>query len=269
MRGVVLLAVLAALIVGGTVCHAEGVRLERSYTAVFEVRSITADAPDSPPRTIEIDPRDGGLIEFDVDWGTAGKPVHVRLEGYPISEATDPVHRIRFESRVIDTGGRSHRAQRAVEFEGETTMLFEVYREGDRPLTLVLRGSSEMQTRLPTHSIPGEQVRFRLEIQRVEEGRVIPLETNWLNTFVGEAVSYSFRLGDQADSAEISLRPIRLTGDVAEVEVQLSGAFPREEGTDLTSRRENWVTTRGTSTTLALEEGEPPTGYRFSISPHF
>ena len=37
------LRVLAALIVGGTLCHAEGLRLERSYSAVFELRSMTAD----------------------------------------------------------------------------------------------------------------------------------------------------------------------------------------------------------------------------------
>jgi len=265
----VALSALAALIVGGGLCHAEGVRLVRDYTAVFEIRSMTADAIGSPSHTLKIDPRDGGRIEFEIDWGTPGKPVRVELAGYPISEATDPVHRIRFESRVIDSAGRSHRAQRAVEFEGEATTLFEVYREGDRPLTLVLRGSSEIQTRIPARSTPGKQVRFRLEIQRVEEGRVTPLETNWLNTFIGEAVSYSFHLGEQADKAEITLRPVRLTGDVAEIEVQLSGAFPREEGTDLTSRRENWVTTRGTATTLALEQGDPPTGYRFSISPHF
>ena len=37
----------------------------------------------------------------------------------------------------------------------------------------------------------------------------------------------------------------------------------------LVSRQEQWLSTKGTTSTLSLASGEPPTGFRFVVTPRF
>jgi hypothetical protein len=102
--------------------------------------------------------------------------------------------------------------------------------------------------------------------------RVDSLETNRLSTFVGEPVSYSFRLGSpgQAESAQLTLTPQQILGDVVRVEVDVTATLPgAQEEPLLVSRTEQWVTSRGASSTISLATGEPPSGYRFVVTPRF
>ena len=79
------------------------------------------------------------------------------------------------------------------------------------------------ETSLAARPTAGVPVLLMLEIQRVVEGRSIPLETNRLSTFVGEPVSYAFRLGQESESASVrvQLTPLALYGDVAQVEMEI------------------------------------------------
>ena len=42
-----------------------------------------------------------------------------------------------------------------------------------------------------------------------------------------------------------------------------------EQGVMLMSRKEQWLATRGATSSLTLETGEPPRGYRFLVTPYF
>jgi hypothetical protein len=93
-----------------------------------------------------------------------------------------------------------------------------------------------------------------------------------LNTFVGQPVSYSFRLGQpgEVQSGSVRLLPAQLVGDTLRVEVDISGTLPDAEGSmALISRTEEWLSTSGATSSLVLETGEPPKGFRFRVTPRF
>jgi len=259
---------LLALATVASTALAQAVRFERVHKPTFEVHVVKPEQPGDRAARLELGERDG-RVSFAVRWPGLPRPLDVTLVGHRLSSALDEEQRVRIEAAVTWPDGRVVRAERLVTFVDEATTVFELLREADRPLTLVLEGTIELETRLPTAPVPGDPVRMLVEIQRVDAGRTISLETNLLQTFVGESVSYSFRLGDNADAGEIRLLPLRLTGDVAEIDVELHGALPRGDATTVVSRREHWVTSRGATSTLALEDGDPPTGYRFLVTPRF
>ena len=74
----------------------------------------------------------------------------------------------------------------------------------------------------------------------------------WANTYVRTAA-----------------RVVEILGDVAEIEVEISGMLPGPEGLKLVSRTEQWFSSRLSTSTAALEAGDPPTGYRFRVTPRF
>jgi hypothetical protein len=112
---------------------------------------------------------------------------------------------------------------------------------------------------------------LELEIQRVIDGRTVSLERNELRTFVGATVSYSFRLGKvgEADSVLVRLTPLKVSGDVATVRVELTGSLPGGDTTQMVSRSEKWFCSRRVASTIPLESGDPPNGYRFLVTAHF
>jgi hypothetical protein len=162
-------------------------------------------------------------------------------------------------------------ASRTVSFDDGETVLFEVYRHGEKSLTLAIELAATLETIVSSRPSPGEQVRFRIEIVRVLDGRQIPLENNYLNTLVGESVSYAFRLDNRpgADAVSITLKPKKLHADIAEIDIEISGKLPMEDEIIVIGRNERWMATRDATSTLAFETGEPPTGYRFLITARF
>jgi hypothetical protein len=111
-----------------------------------------------------------------------------------------------------------------------------------------------------------------VEIQWVERGQPVTLETNTLNSFVGQPVSYAFRLGatGEAEALSLKLHPARRVGEALRVEVDVSGTLPGSDGDlQVVARKEQWFSTSGAPSTLSLAEGDPPTGFRFLVTPSF
>jgi len=116
----------------------------------------------------------------------------------------------------------------------------------------------------------GPGVRFRLDVIRVAGEQSHPLESNVMDTFLGEPVEYSFRRGegDGLESLCVSLRPTRLAGEVARSRSRSPGlawspepdrresprAPPHDPRHDLFRHR---------------DLGDGPDGYRFALTPDF
>jgi hypothetical protein len=240
----------------------------------LQVTPLNADAVDgeTPERmVVRVGPREGGETEFALVWPDKTSKSDLRLRAEQVPAASNRDHAVDLKVELTLPSGRTVLSQRRIELDDRATVLFEVYRHEERPLTLVIEAESSEETVISKHPVVGAPVRFMLEIQRVEQGRTISLETNTLQAFEGQAVSYSFRLGStpEADAARVSLRPLRVSGAIVEIEVETEGKLPSEDGLLVVGRRERWIASRGTTSTLAFESGEPPTGYRFLVTADF
>jgi hypothetical protein len=178
---------------------------------------------------------------------------------------------VNFDARLTLPDRTTVHSSRSVSLDERATALFEVYRLGDRSLTLALGLEASRQTVVVAQRAPGSQVRFRVEVVRVDAGRQVSLESNHLNTLVGEPVSYSFRLGEapDADAVSVTLLPTELHADIAEIDVSVSGRLPLDGDLTVISRSERWLASRDATSTLAFESGDPPTGYRFLVTARF
>ena len=223
------------------------------------------------PAILKVDPRDGGETELALAWPDAASESGLKLSADQATPASGMEHAVDLHAELTLPSGRTVRAQRRIELDARTTVLFEIHRHDERPLTLVIEAEASQETIVSRHPVIGAPVRFLLEVQRVEKGRTISLETNRLQAFEGQAVAYSFRLGGSpdAESARVSLKPLRVSGSFVEIEVETDGKLPDGEGLLVVGRRERWVASRGTTSILAFESGEPPTGYRFLVTAYF
>lgn len=221
--------------------------------------------------TVKVHPREGGQTEFALVWPEPDSETGLKLRAVQAVSSSDLDHALDLEAELTLPDGAIVLARRHIELDDRATALFEVYRHAERPLTLVIEAEASRETVVSRHPSVGTPVRFLLEIQRVERGKTIPLETNVLQTMEGQAVSYSFQLGSSpdAEAARVSLRPLRVSGTIVEIEVETDGRLPDGDRLLILGRRERWVTSRGATSTLAFESGEPPTGYRFVVTPDF
>ena len=80
---------------------------------------------------------------------------------------------------------------------------------------------------------------------------------------------YTFAKNNMSESIELSLRPVKLDGDLARVELEVTASLPGKPNRLLLSRRESLYTTRHATSTLDVVVGEPPLGYRFHVTPDF
>jgi len=237
---------------------------------LLEIAPLSGTAAESPLR-LEVIPDRGGSLQFDLDWPDPGSTIAIELTGVETVPPGDLERAVRLRAAVTLPDERRIRAERTIAFDRRTTSLFELYRDGGRPLTLAVTCDTTIATVVDQRPTVGARVRLKLEIQRVTRGTAVTVETNRLDTFVGEAVSYAFRLHEEAgnNSVRLQMTPLRVSGEVAEIEVELSAAIPGEQTPELSSRKERWVTSRGVTSTLSLEHGEPPSGYRFLVTPDF
>ena len=253
----------------------EKYQILRKQKLVLKIQPLTAEWAPSANRSssrLVVDPELGGDAEIYLLWPTADAPCRLRLRAKQLATtAPEGVYHIDLRAEAELADGTRVKAERTLRISESATALFEVYRAGDQVLTLALKGQVETETVVPLRPTVGKPVQFEVQVQRVLEGRAISLETNLLNTFVGEPVTYSFKLGEAgvADSVTLRLRPTLLSGNMAEIEVVISGMLPTAQGPQLISRTEDWVATRDTTSAVALELGEPPTGYRFLVTPRF
>ena len=64
--------------------------------------------------------------------------------------------------------------------------------------------------------------------------------------------------------------PVDLVGETLRVEASVSGPVPDgQEGVELVSKREQWLCSRGTTSSMAVTRGEPATGFRFLVTPRY
>ena len=219
---------------------------------------------------LRVGPGEGATASMDLHWpGPDDRcTVHLRARRIEVDDDAEPVIEIAADVRFADATRPGNRRRLAV--RETAASLFEAYRVGDRPLTFGIRAEIIDEPVIRTGVVAGRPVRLQLEIVRVLDGRTIPLETNQLHTFVGEPVGYSFSLGPPENSSvDIRLKPLRVTGEIIELEFQLSGTLPGKDVLVAGGRREEWIASRGAASTIAFESGEPPNGYRFIVTPQF
>jgi hypothetical protein len=180
-------------------------------------------------------------------------------------------HALRLEGKLELPDGSRLKSSRDLAFDGSTTALFELARFDERSLTLVIEANVETEMVFAARPVIGRPVVMNLEIEWLESGEGRTLETNRLSTFVGESVSYSFHMSsnESTEGLEIRLTPLRIYGDLIQVRAEISGSVPRDEAPELLSRTEQWMISRGESSAFEIAEGEPPTGYRFIVTPRF
>lgn len=219
--------------------------------------------------SLEIGPDSAEKSSLYVPWGSGGARVSISLSAEMAGTSEDGTPALRCLAIVALPDRKPLRSERRV--EGETTTLFEILEEDGRRIVLALR--TEPVDRPVVHRLAkvGAPVRFRIAIEKVDGDRAVLLETNHLNTFVGQSVSYSFRLGHDAglQDLRLDLLPLSISGDLVTIQAGISGALPGDGVTSLLSRQERIVASRLTTSTLSATTGTPPSGYRFQVTPDF
>ena len=273
-RAVRTLLVLAVTATAGPADATPPVQVTRHVNIEVEFSPINASpAPGTKPAALSViaRPREPGETEFGLNWPDPDSSCRLKLRVSQDRPSGRQAHAALVEAELVLAGGRKVLSSRKLEFDEDQTALFELYRVGDRSLTLVVEARAEEETVVSRRSTVGAPIRFMVEIQRVAAGRSITLESDFLQTFVGEPISYSFRLGatPDADSVHLTLKPLRISGSLLEIEVDTSGTLPGENGPLLLGRRENLIASQGAVSTLSFESGDPPTGYRFLVTAEF
>ncbi len=265
-------ALLAAL--WGPTEAAPKVDLVQQTTVALKVRPLTAalkSEPEGGAFSMELD--GGNVVElaFELLWPEAGSTSSIVLRAAETIPRGDAAHAVELRSELTLPGGKLVRSHKQLEFDTAATALFELASRGGRPLILAIEAETSTETVVAGRPTVGRPVLFRLEVQRLEGERTIPLESNLLHTFIGQAVTYSFRLGGdpESDSALVTLEPARLLGEIAEINLEVSGTLPGEEGPVMLAKRERWLASRGAATSLSFTSGEPAAGYRFVVTARF
>lgn len=260
------------LLLGPPVAALPEIHVSETTQVTLVVRALTADwARGAKDPRLVVETNGESTADAVLDWPPGHGPSRLALTARLAEPSADGEQVLDVTARLTLPGGAPVQATRSLRFAERTTSLFEVYRSGDDTLTLALEAEAVVLRRYDSRPTPGAPVRFHLEIERVLDGRPVLLESNDLDTFVGEPVSYSFRLGGDPDSerAKLTLKPLRVVGAMVEIETEVGGALSSAAELAVIGRTERILASRDTTSTLALETGTPPVGYRFRITPRF
>jgi hypothetical protein len=267
-------ALLAAVTICAQVIAAPKVNLVQRTTITLKIRPLTATPKAEPVAgafSLEVEQGGSEEVAFQLLWPDSGSTSSVRILASETVPSGDMTHAVEIQGELTLPGGRLVQSRQTLEFRNRTTALFELFSSGGQSLILAIEAETSIETVASLTPTVGEPLLFKLEIQRVEGKRAIPLETNLLHTFIGEAVSYSFRLGSspESDSALISLEPTRLLGGIAEIDLEITGTLPGDDGPVVLGKRERWLASSGAVTSLSFTTGEPASGYRFLVTASF
>jgi hypothetical protein len=273
-RTVTIALQLLVLVLAGmpaTVSRAAPVRLAEEDWVRLEIQPVCVDGDETTTfeaRILEIPPGRTASLVIPLPWPDPGSRGKLRLEahGGPVGGDLEFV----LESEWSPAAARPARAVRKVTVEDGGTRLVEVFARDRLHLTLAVR-AEHVRKPVVSPPRPGRSVRFRLGVERLVEGATQPLESNDLDTLVGESVSYSFRRGegDTLETLRLRLRPTRIMGEIVEVEVTFEGSLHSLGSPLYLNRREKLLTSRDAPTMFDAASGDPPTGYRFRITPEF
>lgn len=251
-------------------------QLETRTKIEIEIRPMTADLVSGNDALFEKLVLDTSATEAAVTtlrlaWPEPESISTLVLRAVPAPPEPGGVYGVSLDAQLTLPNGNTVNARRGISLEERATTLFEVYRVGRRALTLALELEAHRETVVLGPRAPGSAVRFRVEVVRVTAGQQVSLENNYLNTLVGEPVTYSFRLGTtpDVDAVSVTLTPTRLHASVAEIDVAVAGRLPLPGELAVISRTEHWLASRDATSKLAFESGEPPTGYRFLVTARF
>jgi hypothetical protein len=277
MRGVNLsatLTVLALVVAVGPAAEAtQPVALETHVLLRIEALTVPEGASKSAaaaPET-ELGPNRPQAIDLVVPWGPDRVALGVHLSACMTSLTPDGEAVLQLESSVVRKDQPPVAASREMRLSDGGSGLFEVFAEGERRLILTLHAEQVPRAVVRPLAEVGAPVTFNVAVLRVDGERVVPLETNELHTFVGQAVEYSFRRGegDGLETVRLNLLPIAVTGELVTIDAEIEGALPGASGPILVSHSARIVASRKAGSALSATAGTPPAGYRFQVTPDF
>jgi hypothetical protein len=267
---------LVALALGGPAAADLPYRLRQEevvevHVDLLEVRGDRSRALGS--ERIEVSAAAAGTLEVDLPWrDDHGRSAHLRLDAMAPTGSAGGLEELLVQS-TVRVGDQRVRSSRRMEVREGHSLLMDAFDRDGRRLVLALTARPSTRPVLVPRTLTsvGARVRFHLEVERVEPERTVDLETNDLNTFVGQDVEYAFHRGEppEAESVRLRLLPVRIQGDVAQIEVEVSGSLPGGPQPLLLGRREELLLSRGASSSLTVVAGDPPEGYRFVITAGF
>ena len=198
------------------------------------------DLPAADPFTVEATRDEAGHVQRAIPWTAHGPDAVLDLEVGVADGSDESAHALRLDATVRVPGAPPARSRRDLRVAEGTSGLFDVVSEGERRLVLSLRVETISRTVLPGPKKVGAAVLFALSVERRDGERSVLLETNRLVTFLREGVEYSFARGDgdARESLRLVLTPVRLEGDVVEIDVDVTGTLPAAPGPLLLMRRD-------------------------------
>jgi hypothetical protein len=261
-------AAVAAALAWGSPGVADG-PVNRVPVLELDIRPLSGPSA-VEPRRLDVRPGRPSRLSFATDWDEVGE-VGLELVAHaePAGDANSLL--VTLEALLTLPDGRRIEASRRAEIRQSGTILFELYRHGERPFTLVVRAALSETWEVVHRPSVGAPVRFEVEIERVEGPVRTSLERNLLHTFVNRTVRYEFQSGSELtdEALALSLTPLRLIEDLVEIKINVAGRLPAQDGMTVIARDENLVVNRGATHPLTVTVGEPPRGYRFQVTPRF
>ncbi|MBD3867706.1 MAG: hypothetical protein IFK94_06250 [Acidobacteria bacterium] len=258
--------VLAALAAPYPVTMEPRLRLELQPVAVMSGNTRTFES-----RTLEIDPVVGGSIRLDLAWPLPDRASRIDLHFTGSPTGAGQVHDVRVQSSVTVPGSDPVLVDRQTALDEGSLRFLEIYAKGERHLTLALKVESILKPVVLKPTGRELPVNFRLEVSRVTEQGVVPLETDTLHTIIGQQVEYFFRRGRGGDleTVRLELTPLSIRGDMLEVQFKMQGEIRTAASPLFLSRKETLFTGRSTVNEFRATTGDPPLGYLFSVIPVF
>jgi hypothetical protein len=223
------------------------------------------------PIAVEATRDDPGIIETSIVWSPPGPPLGLVLEVAVSDGDGERGHALRLAASARLGDAPPIRSDRVLTLAEGSTGLYDVLEEGGRRLVLSVRVEEIERPVVHARRSVESPVLLRLTIERREGERSEPLETNRLVTFLNEGVEYAFAQGegDGREALRVVVTPLRLDGDLAELQVEVTGSLPSATGPHVLARTERILASRRSTSKLDVTVGDPPTGYRFLITPDF
>ncbi len=263
-------AVLMMIVVSGII-QAAPPRIVRDLDLLVELRPLLtrgAQTGGLPERSLRFDKDSDAVAHWVLQWPdpTLDSQLDLRITGHPGTNGQP--HSITIGGTLKVAGGRLIRLRRSFRLLEGGSDIYELYREGEFALMLTIKISSELKGWSPAAVHAGDRVYIDVFIEAITGDRIVSLESNRLNTFLGESVEYSFRRGEGKSFEEVRLvlTPQQLEHGGYEVEAVVNGSLPASEGRSYLDRRETLLLSDASTATLRVVRGDPPVGYRFRVS---